>query len=120
MNTKTILILDRDEQVCVTIRAMLEIEGHTVFVAAAPADLLTELSKRPVDVVLTNRVFGRFEQEATLLAMIRAMQPQTAIVLTTGWHGELDTPAPFDALLRKPFSIQDVREVIAGVTRRRR
>ena len=90
-----------------------------MFTATAPAELLTGLSKRPVDVVLTNRVLGSFEGEASLLATIRAMQPQAAIVLTTRWLGALDDPAPFDAVLPTPYTVLDVREVVATVTRRR-
>lgn len=120
MDAKTIVLLDRDADVCTTLRAMLECEGHAVFAATTPAGLLTELSKRQVDAVLTNCVAGSFEDEAPLLATVRAMQPLAAIVLTTRWTGPLDNPLPFDSILPKPFSILDVREVLAAVIRRRR
>lgn len=119
MNTKTIVVLDRDVDVCATLRAMLETEGHTVFTTTVPGELLTELSKRQVDVVLTNRVAGSFAGEESLLETVRAVQPHTAIVLTTRGIGELDDAAPFDAILPTPFTILDVREVVATVTRRR-
>lgn len=119
MPTYTIVLLDRDPEVSRTIRTMLATARHEVIEAASPADALTALSKRQVDVVLTNRVLGTFAGEASLLEMIRAVQPRTAIVLTTRWDGALDNPLPFDAILPKPFSLPDLNEIVAGVTRRR-
>lgn len=112
MFTQRILVLDIDADVGLTIQRMLETEGHRVHVVATPAAAYTALSREHFDVVFTNRLSGAFSSADSLPWMLRAIQPQVGIVLTTPGPDVGDDCVPFDAILRKPFSIGQAREAI--------
>lgn len=115
---KTILVIERNDEVRDTVRRMLDSMGHRVIAAALPADGLTVLSRRRVDIVLTNRVHSVFDNGLSLPAMIRAIQPEAVIVLTTGWTAEKVDLVPFDAVLPKPFTTAQLEATIQAVLAR--
>ncbi len=116
MSAKTILVFDRNDDVNITLRQMLESLGHNVITATSSADAMTVLSRRQVDVMMTNRIQDRFDRGLALPWMVRAIQPHTAIVLTNSANGG-DRRTPADAMLPKPFLIAQLEATIATVTR---
>jgi len=114
----TILVIERNDEVRDTVRRMLESAGHHVIATGVPADGLSVLSRHRIDIVLTCRMHSVFENGLSLPAMIRAIQPRSAIVLSTGWSAEKVDPVPFDAVLPKPFTTAQLEATIAAVLRR--
>lgn len=112
---RTVLVHDRNGDVNMVLRLMLESQGHRVITVESAADAMTELSRRKVDVVLTNRIHESSEKGMALPWMIRALQPRTAIVLTNSANGT-DRRTPADAVLPKPFSINQLEDTIRAVT----
>jgi CheY-like chemotaxis protein len=113
-HARTVLVIDRNEDVNLILRLMLESQGHRVIAVLYAADAMTVLSRKRVDVVLTNRIEPSYDKGVALPWMIRAIQPGAAIILTNSANGQ-DRRTPRDAVLPKPFSIAELAKTIAAV-----
>ena len=108
---KNILILERDEDVAETVCSMAEMLGYRTRVCDTTDGALTELSRKRYDIVITNRVLKH--TEVSLPWLIRSVQPDAKIVVTTAWPLELHAAAlPIDCLLHKPFSLTELGSAI--------
>lgn len=108
---KNILILERDEDVAETVCSMARMLGYRTRVCDTTDGALTELSRKRYDIVITNRVLRH--TEVSLPWLIRSVQPEAKIVVTTAWPLELKAAAlPIDCLLHKPFSLNELRSAI--------
>lgn len=108
---KHILILERDEDVAETVCSMATMLGYRTRICDTTDGALTELSRKRYDIVITNRVLKH--TEVSLPWLIRSVQPEAKIVVTTAWPLELKAAAlPIDCLLHKPFSLNDLRSAI--------
>lgn len=107
---KNILILERDEGVAETVRTMAEVLGYDTQVCASTDGALTELSRKRYDVVITNRTLKH--AEVSLPWLIRSVQPEARIVVTTSLRFPLAPAIPVDGLLQKPFGLHDLRDAI--------
>ncbi len=120
-----VLVVDDEPQMLSTTTLMLEVEGHQAVTASRAAEalaLLRDPSHGPFDVVLTD--LGMPEMNGfQFVAALRGAGIATPCVLVTGWgyevsEGELHGSGA-QAVLPKPFSAAQLRDVLALVTARR-
>jgi DNA-binding response OmpR family regulator len=109
ISKKRILLIEDDPSLQVTLRYLLEDLGYEIVVASDHAQA------RAVDYFLNN------VPAVDLLAELRKHQPGTGILCSTAAFAEqihLDDDAlrP-DAILYKPFSTEELRDALKGLTR---
>jgi signal transduction histidine kinase/ActR/RegA family two-component response regulator len=119
-----VLVVDDEPQMLSTTTLMLEMDGHRAVTAARAAEalaLLRDPDHEPFDVVLTD--LGMPEMNGfQFVAALRAAGLDTPCILVTGWghevsDGELRRSGA-QAVLPKPFSATQLRDVLAAVTAR--
>ena len=106
-----------------SLRNVLEQEGHVVTTAGGGEeglDVFTDALGRgtPFSVVITDLGMpdtgGR-----TVAASVKAMSPQTFVILLTGWGDTLQAqnaiPAHVDRMLSKPPRLAELRAALAAV-----
>jgi len=107
---KHILILERDADVADTVCSMAAMLGYRTRVCDTTDGALTELSRKRYDIVITNRVLKH--TEVSLPWLIRSVQPEAKIVVTTAWPLALNAAMPIDCLLHKPFTLSELDQAI--------
>src|SRR5438552_10591480 len=119
-----ILIVDDDPLLIKALRDTLEFDGHVVTAAAGGQEGIDAFETAQgqhdsFDVVITDLgmpyVDGR-----KVSAAIKAMSPETPIILFTGWGqrlvAECDIPQHVDRVLNKPPKLHDLRAALAELT----
>jgi CheY-like chemotaxis protein len=79
-----ILVIDDDEMVRSTVKAMLESRGHAVAVAVDGEDGLRQVQQRPFDLVLCDIFMPNKDGIGTLREVRRADSAMPVIVMTGG------------------------------------
>lgn len=79
---RTILVVDDQDEVLVSVRALLERAGHCVVTASAAADALAVVAAGDVHLVLVDHVMPEVSGEE-LIAQIRSVNPSIPIFLHT-------------------------------------
>jgi PAS domain S-box-containing protein len=114
---ETVLVVEDAEQLRQAIQAGLASVGYRVLTAAHGRQALEILSREQVDLVLTDVVMPQMGGEA-LLRELQARAPDLKVVAITGHVMDTDLQglqrAGFNAALSKPFSIEELSEVIGG------
>lgn len=119
----TVLVVDDEPAIRLLCRINLELEGYRVFDAATLADARQVLEVEPVDVVLLDLHVGG-DDGWTLADELRDRDAGVRVALLTG-SVEISPvdAARVDAVLRKPFALDDlvdaVRELAAIRSRAR-
>ena len=112
----SILALDDDEDFRQYIRTVLESEGHDVRAVATPEAFFEATEARRPDVVLLDIKMGRHSGEE-VLTEIRARWPRLCVIVVTGYPSLDSMRLTFkqDVLdyLAKPFSLEELRRVLA-------
>jgi CheY-like chemotaxis protein len=114
----SILIVDDEPAIVETVAELLSWEGHSVLTANDGAQALGELQRGAhVDVVLLDFMMPVKDGIQTLREIrADAKLASIKVILTTAAPTSLPKDAPrYDALLVKPFSVDDLREAIARV-----
>jgi PAS domain S-box-containing protein len=115
-----ILLVEDDRQVAELVGAMLADLGHAVRHAEnADAALRMLRAQEPVDLLLTDLIMPGEKSGVDLAREAVAMRPDLPVVLSSGYTGEVLSPAE-DApwpLLRKPYGAEQLARVIAEVMR---
>jgi len=108
-----VLVVDDDELVLETTRAMLEELGHTVLTATSGSGALDRLRDRPeVQLVLTDHAMPAMSG-AELIEAIRRGHPSLAVVLASG-YAELATALPPSVVkIAKPFDQASLEHAVA-------
>jgi signal transduction histidine kinase len=83
----TILVVDDQEETRVSVRALLEREGHRVLTAESGAQALEALVDGDVDLIVLDYFMPRMTG-ADLVREIRASHPYVQIILQTGYAGD--------------------------------
>ncbi len=113
---KNILIADDDRLLREAFRAAMEVDGHAVCEAASVEEALRHVAERDFDVVLSDVYMPGNGLE--LLRRLRHVSPQSSVVLITGFDRAPDEAEAMRlgayAYLRKPLSLQQLRETIRG------
>jgi len=116
-----ILVVDDDQLLRQSMRAILEREGHRVCVAhggRTAIDLFTAALRRgeSFDAVITDLGMPNVDGRA-VASTVKDLSPDTPVVLMTGWGEHLrdgdNLPSGVDQLLNKPAKLSELRGVLA-------
>lgn len=112
----SILIVDDERNIRVTLRDALEAAGYTVELAPDGAAALAHIEGRPYDLILLDLKLPDVDG-LDVLAQARAMRPDALVVVITA-HGTVEAAVTAmkrgaHDLLQKPFTPSQLREVVA-------
>ena len=115
----TVLVVDDDAAIRLLCRVNLEFDGHRVVEAASLDEARTILAGEPVKVVLLDLHLGN-ERGLDLLRELRRDRPGIPVALLTGSMQQRspDEEAKADALISKPFEIEELGETVRRLTKR--
>lgn len=112
---KLMLVVDDDARIRDVLTDIASAEECGVVAVGAGAAALTEIARQSFDIVFLDLVLPDMTG-VDVLKEIKRRSPETIVVIVTGYG---DDPIATEALslgpmilLRKPFAIQDVRQVI--------
>ncbi|MBD0337995.1 MAG: response regulator [Thermoleophilia bacterium] len=108
----TVLVVDDDPSIRLLCRVNLELDGHEVAEAGTLPEARAIVSERVLDVVVLDvHVAGGDGRE--LLAELRESRPGLPVALLTGTAGRDELlRAGADALIPKPFTIDELRDTV--------
>ena len=108
MSRTRILVVDDDLATLDVTRRILRLEGFDVLSADGPRQALEIVSNRPpVHLVLSDVVMPEMQGTQLVREIVR-LSPQTADVLMTGYITDTEDAPDDMALLRKPFTRQEL------------
>jgi len=112
ITAKRILLADDDDGVRSTLRFLLGMDQHKVSEARNGQEALACYRRGSFDLVITDYVMPVMKGDE-LAANIKSLKPRQPILLITAYADQLDRAnSGIDAVLGKPFSFQQLREVI--------
>jgi DNA-binding response OmpR family regulator len=115
-----VLVVDDDASIRLLCRINLELEGWTVREAASVAEARTELADGKVDIVLLDVHVGS-DNGVEFAEELRRDFPHIAVAMLTGSIGTpmLDD-ASADAVISKPFTLDELSETVRTLAADRR
>jgi two-component system KDP operon response regulator KdpE len=116
----TVLVVDDDPSIRLLCRVNLELDGCTVLEAGGLNEARELLGRVPVDVVLLDVHVGR-DDGRELLRELRERSSGTPVALLTGSseQGVVD-PERADAVIPKPFRLEQLISTVRDLAGRRR
>jgi signal transduction histidine kinase len=117
-----ILVVDDEDNVLITIKAILEMDGHAVDIAQTAAEAIEMVNGTDYDVVLTDLRLGDASGQ-DILASVRKRRPTTVLLMLTGYAslesaiGALRQGA-YDYLI-KPSDPEELRATVRRAVERR-
>ncbi len=116
---KHILLADDQQEVRDTIKLLLRLDQHTIVEAANGREALGLYTREPYDLVITDYAMPEMRGDE-LAATIKELDPSQPILMLTG-SAEFLTQGVMrvDALLMKPFALEDLREAITRLCSRK-
>jgi len=122
MATGSLLVVDDEESVAVTMGAILEMDGYQVAISTTGADALHRLHESDFDLVLTDLRLDDTDG-LNIVAEVCRLQPDTVSIILTG-YASLESAikalreGAYDYLI-KPCDVEELRAVVArGIERR--
>lgn len=112
MKQRRILLVDDERPVRDAIRLLLQLENCQVVEAESGEQAMALLEHEQFDIILTDfRMAQDGMTGGDLAAAVKNSNASVPIILVTGFH---DTIAPgiFDAVLYKPFTLEQLRGTI--------
>jgi CheY-like chemotaxis protein len=110
---KRILLADDQQEVRDTIKLLLRLDEHTVAEATNGREALEMFTQDRFDLVITDYFMPEMRGDE-LAANVKHLVPSQPILMLTGSAELVDGfSTTVDALLRKPFSLVDLRQAIA-------
>jgi signal transduction histidine kinase len=122
MPETTVLVVDDEESVALTIQAILRLDGHNVTAVTTGADALRLLNEKQFDVVLTDLRLGDLDG-IDVLKEVQKTSPDTAAIMLTG-YASLESAisalrsGAYDYLM-KPSDVEELRATINRAIERR-
>jgi two-component system, cell cycle response regulator CpdR len=110
--SKRILLVDDERSVRETVRNLLAYDEHEVVEANNGAEALRIFTQERFDLVLTDLRMPFLEGDE-LAVKIRELAPRQPILMITGHAQKPSRMNPVDAILYKPFALDDLRHVMA-------
>jgi signal transduction histidine kinase len=112
-----VLVVDDEEMVRSIVTQLLSLKGHEVHRAASAAQALEMVGETRFDIVFTD--FGMPEMTgAELAATIHETYPDLPVVLLTGYTETDAATGEVEAVLSKPFKLDElqatIRDLVAG------
>jgi signal transduction histidine kinase len=122
MPNGSLLVVDDEENVAVTMGAILEMDGYDVAISTTGADAMRRLQEETFDLVLTDLRLDDTDG-LTVIAEVCRLQPETVSIVLTGF-ASLESAikalreGAYDYLI-KPCDVDELRAVVArGIERR--
>lgn len=113
-----ILVVEDDAIIRMNTADMISDFDHEALEAGSGTEALAILDDQPIDVMVTDLGLPGMSGE-NLAQEVRSRWPNIAVVFATGQSTAPDLPGPAPvALLKKPFSPEDLRKALAQVTLR--
>jgi CheY-like chemotaxis protein len=116
---RRILVVDDEPFVCDALKMMLVFDGHVVETAGNGNDALAWLDKSKFDLVITDYSMPVMKGDE-LATRIKTRDPKQPIVMITAYAEMLAASGNpltgVDAVISKPFLLENLREAIAKVT----
>ena len=110
---KRILLVEDDQAARESIKLLLTIDRHTVVEAAEGVEAIARLKSEPFDLVIVD-YFMPGMRGSELALHIRQIVPSLPIIMITAYLEKLAAAdKPVDAVIGKPFAIEDLRRAIA-------
>jgi DNA-binding response OmpR family regulator len=116
----TVLVVDDDPSIRLLCRVNLELDGHAVEEAGSLQDARSLLADHRFDLVILDVHVGP-DDARHLLGELRAERPELPIALLTGTADREELiRAGADALIPKPFTIEELRGTVERLAALRR
>ena len=110
---KRILLVDDQSSVREAISLLLSLDEHTVVEAGNGAEALELFRRSQFDLVITDFEMPKMKGNE-LAAKIKQLRPAQPILMITAYAEQIgDSDNPVDALLNKPFQLEDLRQAIS-------
>ncbi|HKA88304.1 MAG TPA: response regulator [Haliangiales bacterium] len=117
-----ILVVDDDKDVCEYLQDFLSADGYSVSVVNDPTQALDALKEHEFHVAILDLMMPKLSG-IDLLGQIRHMDDDIAIIILTGYPSLESATASIEhdvsAYIRKPFSIDDFREAIGRIAKKK-
>jgi len=111
----TILVLDDEPSLRLLCRVNLELEGYRVLEAATLEEARIAMDDEPVDVALLDMHVGT-ERGLDLIPELRGLEPPAAVVVLSGTSEVTpETRTKVDAVLGKPFALDELADTVERV-----
>ena len=110
---KRILLVEDDRGARESIKLLLTIDRHDVVEATEGAEAIALVKSQPFDLAILDYFMP--EMRGTEVALrIREIAPSLPILMITAYLEKLgDSERPVDAVIGKPFAIEELRQAIA-------
>lgn len=113
VHRKHILVAEDDPGARESLCLLLRIDRHTVVAAANGKEALALFPQQSFDLVIVDYAMPEM-QGHELARNIRLLAPAQPILMVTAYFEKVvDSDIPVDAILSKPFAIEDLRREIA-------
>jgi CheY-like chemotaxis protein len=109
---KRILLVEDERHVRESIRLLLSSDEHTVVEANNGAEAFALFAKGQFDLVVTDSEIP-FLKGGELAAKIKQLAPRQPILMITGHQRRPSPDNPVDAVLNKPFDLNQLRKAVA-------
>ena len=112
---KRVLLADDEESVRESLGMLLRLDSHEVVSVGDAEEALDRFRQWPFDLIITDYAMpGMTGSE--LAVQIKRTAPQQRILMITAYPNIMPGPHnPVDAVLTKPFSINDLRSTVASL-----
>ena len=114
LSPKRILVCDDEPSVCTALKLLLGALGHEVEIAQCAEEALRVFDAQPFDVVVTD-FFMPGMDGGELARAIKTRNHTVPVIMVTG-SLLAGPPGHVDAFLRKPFSVDEMRQAITQVS----
>jgi len=111
----TVLVVEDEVLIRLTLAATLRDEGFTVIEACDADEALVALATAPIDVLLTDVRMGGSMDGLELAARARSTMPDLKIVVVSGHLAADETHGVADAFVSKPYLTEKVVEQVLEI-----
>lgn len=110
---KRILLADDQQEVRETIKLLLGMDGHIITEAANGREALTLFKQGQFDLVITDYAMPQMRGDE-LAANVKQLDPAQPVLMITGSIEKFGvSESSVDALLHKPFMLDELRQAVA-------
>ena len=111
---KRILLVHDQEEVRETIKMLLDVDEHIITEASSGKEAIDLFSQGQFDLVMTDYAMAGMRGDE-LAARLKQMAPSQPILMVTGSVQERAAGFQVNALLGKPFLLNDLRQALSCV-----
>ncbi len=115
LTQRLVLVVDDDEAIRSLVRTALELHGAVVHMARDRATALEVSRERRYDIALVDLMLGEERGDELLGELRAAARIERGVLMTGSANVDLGASEPPDAILRKPFELDELHRVIERV-----